>query len=150
MKIAICGAQGVGKTTLVNELAKELGFRVLPEVAREMAKAGHKLDQGVTALLEYEMIKMQTGLEEMLGPWIADRSLIDLLAYCVVLFPEDKSLFSIARGKLKEAKYDLIFYIPPEFTIEDDGVRSTDPHFRDKIDQAIKNVLKGYEHHIIR
>lgn len=151
MKIAIVGSMGVGKTTLAKALGQEIGMRMLPEVARELIRKGYKLDQGITSDLEYEIIKLQAELEKgSWENWIADRCLIDALAYSSVLFPQNIPLIKVAKRELDRAKYDIIIYIPIEFEIENDGVRSTDGKFQREIDGAIKKVLKNHKHFIIK
>jgi len=56
----------------------------------------------------------------------------------------DKAGFEMyAQYLLNE--YDYIFYISPEgVEIEDNGVRTTDPIYRDQIDQTIQQILRIY------
>jgi nicotinamide riboside kinase len=150
MKIAITGAMGVGKTTLVEELGKELGWHIIPEVARIMAKRGYKLDGDITEQTEYDMIMMQKELEQKIGPWIADRCIIDICAYCKILFPQSRVLHKMLEREMKAAEYDIILYIPPEFGIVADGTRSTSAEFQRKVDVELKKILREWEHHVVR
>ncbi|KKT18830.1 MAG: hypothetical protein UW02_C0021G0028, partial [Candidatus Nomurabacteria bacterium GW2011_GWB1_43_7] len=53
MKIAITGAQGVGKTTLARQINKHYpDFKILPEAARLAKEAGYNLDQTATTETE--------------------------------------------------------------------------------------------------
>lgn len=143
MKIAITGSFGTGKTTLANHVAEAKGFTLLPEVARVMAEEGYKLDKEITAEIEHEMFLRQVALECHQGPYISDRCLVDLLAYSAVLFENDFELLWTISRALRDAKYDVIIYLEPEFPIENDGVRSTDGEFQKIIDDRIKSILKG-------
>ena len=133
---------GVGKTTLAKGIAKEKGYQILPEAARVVAKMGHKLDKKITVETEYKILEMQKILESQDAPWIADRCLIDLMAYVVVLFRKEAGLINAVRKALEKAKYDLVIYIAPEFPIKKDGIRTTDTKFQKEIDTRIKIVLK--------
>ena len=69
---------------------------------------------------------------------ICDRSALDGIVYSEYLFGGQKITwyawnYADEIYKKLASKYDLIFYIPPEFEIEDDGVRSVDIKFRDEI-----------------
>ncbi len=143
MKIVIVGAQCVGKTTLVNDLKKHVNLPVLQEVALKMIKEGYKLDQNVTVETEYEILKRQVQLEESQDDYLADRCLIDLLAYVNVLFEyEDELLLSIT-AELMKSNYDLILFIEPEFPMVDNGHRSMDVSFQKEINNEIKKILKN-------
>ena len=49
MKIAIIGAQGVGKTTLAEQINKDYpNFKILPEAARLAKEAGYNINQTAT------------------------------------------------------------------------------------------------------
>lgn len=147
-KIAICGSFSTGKTTLAKQLARKLKYKLLPEVARMMIEDGFRLDLEVTPAIEMLMVEKQEELEQG-DDWVADRCLIDILAYSMVLFQDDKFLNEI-NDRLDQAKYDIIFFIPIEFPIKDDGVRSTDAEFQKKIDRRIREILKGYKCHTLR
>lgn len=151
MKIAITGAQGVGKTTLAKDIAKATGYEVLPEVARQMISEGYKMDRHVTPEIEYQMLDVQKKVEKLGGnSWIADRCIVDILAYSMVLFKNNKRLHATIQSELKKAKYNIIIYIQPEFPIEDDGVRSTDLLFQQEIDQAVRYCLKEFRYYGVK
>ena len=150
-KIAITGAMGVGKTTLATQLTGiSSGIRLMREVARVMAEQGVDLDKKTTIETELQILKYQEDGEAFTPrPFVTDRCLIDLLAYTIVLFPNHTNVHDKIREALNEADYDIIFYIPPEFPIEDDGIRSTDAKFRDEIDRTIKKILRKKPYHEI-
>ena len=141
MKVAITGAMGVGKTTLAEQIGQMQLMRVLPEVARVMEDLGYKLDAEATPELESKIADYQSRLENEYTEWVADRCLVDTLAYTMALFPEENRLQNEINDKLCDAEYDIILYIPPEFPIENDGVRSTDKEFQQTIDRTIRMIL---------
>ena len=149
IKIAITGAMGVGKTTLANQLKESTGHELLPEAARILIAKGHKMDSNVSIATELEMLSLQKELELTPGSWIADRCIIDLLAYTQVLFPNHTNMHDQIKETLVQSEYDVIFYLSPEFPIEDDGVRSTDEKFRGKINREIGKILRHIPHHRI-
>lgn len=149
MRIAITGAQGVGKTTLARQI-KEVypDFEILPEAARLAQEAGHNLDHGATVETELWLIAKQIELESASEKWVADRCGIDLLAYIHHLFSQEKSLIGHAVEMLtpRFKHYDLVLYLPSgEFPIEDDGVRTTDMKFQQAVDQRIRDVLEAHK-----
>ncbi|MCX6751767.1 MAG: ATP-binding protein [Candidatus Nomurabacteria bacterium] len=149
MKIAITGAQGVGKTTLAKQINKDYpDFKILPEAARLAKESGYNLDQTATAETELWLIAKQIELENGEGKWVADRCGIDILAYIHHLFSEESDLIEFATKTLvpKFSNYDLVLYLPSgEFSIEDDGVRTTDIKFQQDIDQRIRDILEKHE-----
>jgi nicotinamide riboside kinase len=149
MKIAITGAQGVGKTTLAQQINKDFpDFKLLPEAARLAKEAGYNLDQTATTETELWLIAKQIELENGEGKWVADRCAIDLLAYIHHLFSEESALIEFATKTLlpRFSNYDLVLYLPSgEFAIEDDGIRMTDIKFQQDIDQKIRNILEKHK-----
>lgn len=149
MKIAIIGAQGVGKTTLARDINKEYpDFKILPEAARLAVEAGYKLDHTATVETEHWLINKQIELESRDDKWVADRCGIDLLAYIEYLFSHESSLIEFATKTLvpRFSNYDLIIYLPSgEFAIEDDDVRTTDVRFQENIDRKIKDILEKHK-----
>ena len=149
MKIAIIGAQGVGKTTLAQQINKDYPlFKILPEAARLAQKAGYKLDHTATVETELWLINKQIELESLEDNWVADRCGIDLLAYIQFLFSQELNLIEFATKTLvpKFSNYDLVIYLPSgEFEIEDDGIRTTDIKFQKDIDDQIKGILEKHK-----
>jgi nicotinamide riboside kinase len=154
MKIAITGAQGVGKTTLAQQINRDYpDFKILPEAARLAVEAGYKLDQTATTETELWLIAKQIELESGEGQWVADRCGIDLLAYIQHLFSKELALIKFATETLvpRFSNYDLVLYLPSgEFAIEDDGVRTTDVEFQQTIDQRVRDVLEMHKIPYIR
>jgi nicotinamide riboside kinase len=146
MKIGLCGTVSVGKTTLVNAL-KELPEFTNYEVATERSK--YLRDQGV-ALNDDSTIKGQLvfaaerSLELMKENIITDRTVYDVSAFTLsaksIEWWVRETFVNILMQLRKE--YDVIIYVSPEgIEIEDNGVRTTNSEYRDKIDNVIKEML---------
>lgn len=78
---------------------------------------------------------------------ICDRSALDGIVYSEYLWLNKKVKWSTVEYSASVyeklmGKYDLIFYIAPEFEIEDDGVRSINKAFRDSIVEIFNNHLE--------
>jgi len=149
MKIAIIGAQGVGKTTLAEQINNEYpDLKILPEAARLAKEAGYTLDETATTETELWLIMKQIELENGEGKWVADRSCIDLLAYIHHLFSQESSLIEFATKTLtpRFSNYDLVLYLPSgEFAIENDGVRIIDTKFQQAVDRRIRDILEKHK-----
>lgn len=149
MKIAITGAQGVGKTTLAQQINRAYpNLKILPEAARLAKEAGYNLDQTATTETELWLITKQIELENTESKWVADRCGIDLLAYIHHLFSKELDLIEYATKTLvpRFSNYDLVLYLPSgQFTIKDDGVRVTDLKFQQAIDRRVKDVLEKHK-----
>ena len=52
--------------------------------------------------------------------------------------------------KMLISRYDYIFYLVPEFDIEDDGVRSTDIDFRNEIVELFEKYIKAIDIPVIK
>ena len=146
MKIGLCGTVSVGKTTLVNAL-KELPEFANYEIATERSK--YLRDQGI-ALNSDSTIKGQLvfaaerSLELMKENIITDRTVYDVSAFTLSAKSIEwwviETFVNILMQLRKE--YDVIIYVSPEgIEIEDNGVRTTNSEYRDKIDNVIKEML---------
>lgn len=148
-RIAIVGSFSTGKTTLAEAAAPKLGLPLLPEVAREVAALGFKLDKDATVETE-TLIFMRQYYNEMTHPsFVGDRSLIDVMAYAgwVLDNQERRKEFAlwdtcldIAQHHLR-SQYTDVFYLPIEFGIVPDGLRPMDPDFQSDIDTRILELL---------
>ena len=148
-RVAIVGSFSTGKTTLAEVAADKLGLPLLPEVAREIAAQGFKLDKDATVETE-TLIFMRQYYNEMVHPeFIGDRSLLDVMAYAgwVLDNQERRKEFAlwdtcldIAQHHLR-SQYTDVFYLPIEFDIVPDGLRPMDPEFQADIDKRIVGLL---------
>ncbi|MDQ4133433.1 MAG: ATP-binding protein [Actinomycetota bacterium] len=152
MKVAFVGSFSTGKTTLANAFAREWGYPLLPEVAREVVALGFPLDQGATAETEALIFLKQWRAEAVHERFVADRSVYDVLAYADWVMEhregnrkEDHLWFEAREIAVLDlrARYDFVFYLPIEFPIVLDGLRPDDTAFQADIDRRIKALLDG-------
>lgn len=148
MRIGITGAQSCGKTTLLTDLLKKKefdGYTVCNEVTRSLAKKGFKInEEGDDAT---QLAIMNVHIDNLKNEnMITDRTALDGYVYTAYL--EYKQQVSsetlIAAHKIFIDiidDYDIIFYVKPEFELEDDGVRSTNPEFRSEIARIFESVI---------
>ena len=154
MKIGVTGSHGTGKTTLSKLLAGKNNWRYLPESPLQAMTKGFPINEETPIETEIwifaKQIEMETFTPES---WVADKCLIDLLAYARYLMPKEKSLLeTLTKIVKRNAVYDVVIYLPTgEFPIEDDGFRSTDPVFQEAIDKEITRIMRemNIEYHKI-
>ena len=151
-RVAVVGSFSTGKTTLAEVAADKLGLPLLPEVAREVAAQGFKLDKDATVETE-TLIFMRQYYNEMVHPqFIGDRSLLDVMAYAgwVLDNQERRKEFALWDTCLDIAQHNLrsqytdVFYLPIEFDIVPDGLRPMDPEFQADIDSRIVDLLETH------
>jgi nicotinamide riboside kinase len=149
MKIGLTGTVSVGKTTLVNAL-KELeefkDYQTATERSKYLSELGIPLNTDST--LPGQFIFMAERASELLQEnIITDRTVYDVCAFTFsaksIDFPHKKTFVEAAVPLVK--MYDVVFYISPEgVEIEDNGIRTTDPEYRMKIDMVIQAMLNEY------
>ncbi len=153
LRIAIVGSFSTGKTTLAEAVAPKLDLPLLPEVARQIAAEGFKLDKDATVETE-TLIFLRQYYNEMINPeFVGDRSLIDALAYAgwVLEHQQRRKEFALWDACLDIAAHTLrsnythVFYLPIEFDIVPDGLRPIDPEFQQDIDRRIVEILRGHD-----
>ena len=151
MKIGISGAQSVGKTTLLSALRSEKVFSdyaVCDEVTRRVRDYGVGINESgsntTQRLIMNEHIANLVLNENML----TDRTALDGLVYSRYL--RDKGNINTETMAYVErvftriiGMYDIIFYIKPEFPIDNDGVRSVSVEFRDAIARGFDVAIES-------
>lgn len=144
MKIIIAGAHGVGKTTLAHKLKEQLGLPLLPDVAVEAFEKGFAISENTPPEVQFWMFARQLELEKMADRFIGDKCLIDYSVYADIIFEDDRVKSLLAEMIKNNIKYDYIFYLPVEFPIEDNGIRSLDPEFQKAVDRRYLEILKDW------
>jgi nicotinamide riboside kinase len=150
MKIGICGAQSVGKTTLLNSLRSEpilKNFVICNEVTRRVRAAGFPINEDGNDKTQHQIILEHFYNLMMYDDMITDRTLIDSYVYTRSLHlggkvsneVVDSSLIAMLRNY---DKYDVLFFIEPEFAIEDDGERSADQKWQAEINSLFVETLR--------
>tara|TARA_R110000803_G_scaffold61103_2_gene120798 strand:- start:880 stop:1410 length:531 start_codon:yes stop_codon:yes gene_type:complete len=158
MKLAFTGAQSTGKTTLLKELKRDPDFSLKydfrDEITRRMQKKGLSINESgndITQLLIMNSHIKNTLIDNV----IMDRCALDGLVYTDWMYRKGKIqqwVIEYADNVFKMLidRYDYIFYLVPEFDIEDDGVRSTDIDFRNEIVILFEQYIKAWNIPVIK
>jgi len=147
MKIGFTGTMSVGKTTLVNALKelpefKDYSFKT--ERSKYLRDLGIPLNTDSTT--KGQIIFLAERCSELYDEnIITDRTLIDVMAFTAlsktIPLTFSYNFNDLCQDLLQE--YDYIFYISPDgVDIEDNGVRTTDPEYRESVDEEIKKIIK--------
>lgn len=147
MRIVFTGAQGTGKTTILNHY-KDLGFNVITEVVRNLSKKGVKINKDGDEKGQTKIFNEYKKLFNESTDFISDRCLVDVVAYTVYLHKQGKITEKFVNKQLKElhkfviANPNIFYcYFPIEFDPADDGVRDVDTEFQKDIDETILSIL---------
>ena len=146
MKIGFCGTMSVGKTTLVNELAK------LPEFKGYISRterSKHLMDLGIPLNMDSTLkgqfvFAAERASELLCDKIITDRTVIDVMAFSALsnsMSGNESFHLNSALGHLID-DYDYLFYVSPVgVKMEDNGIRETDIKYRDEINKKILSIL---------
>jgi thymidylate kinase len=157
MIISFSGCQSSGKTTLL-KACKEIyidKFDFVDEVTRlvrrefnvQINEDGTDLTQ---CLIVNKHIENLMRLRENKGI-ILDRCILDGLCYTGYLYLEGKVsewVFEYTKNVFKKliSQYDIIFYTDPyDVALVDDGERSTDIEFRNKMIETFEQAIISYD-----
>jgi len=156
MRIGLCGAQGVGKTTLARALAKELNLPLIEEQARVAAAElgienprALKNNPELGIQYQWRCLELQMRAEEHTKEFVSDRTTIDNAAYWMkwhahkVESDENLRYYDLCREQVQ--KYDLVVYVPIEFPPADDGFRSINQDYQKEIDLLVYMLTYGLE-----
>lgn len=154
-KVAVIGAHGIGKTTLVTKyylysLDKGINSRVIREVARDCPLGiNDKFNENSAVWIVSEQIKRELDAKSKNIPLvICDRSSIDPIMYAYTKFgnldtPLLSSLLPLATSWL--ATYDRIIWLRPSgIAIKGDGIRDVNESFQKSVDNAFETFMRQY------
>ncbi len=155
-RIAISGSHSTGKSTVINALAQIPSiterFTIKSEVLRDIKKLGININEYGTD--ETQRLVMSKFLEYSTIPnTILDRCALDGLVYTTYLYEKKqvkKSTQRIAESIFENVRYDMYFYIAPEFDIVPDGVRSENFEFRNRVADLFEEYIDAYKLNPIR
>lgn len=158
MKLGISGAQSVGKTTLLNALRSEALFRDIParnEITRRVMSYGLSINENGDNVTQRLIMQEHIVNVFMNENFITDRTALDGVVYSKYLHEtgqiDDKTMLFATDVFVKvQPHYDVQFYIIPEFEIKNDGVRSIDLAFRDRIVELFDFYIDTYKVPVVR
>lgn len=145
MRIAVVGSHSTGKTTLIRALSEILDVPILSEVAREKIAESDKLPHHMTpeerSAFQMGILSEQIRREIRSESFLSDRSVFDAAAYAFDT-PGYEALFEAAKTHASERPYARIFFLPIEFALEGDGIRSEDESYRKKIEDVLAETIE--------
>ena len=158
MKIGISGAQSVGKTTLLNALRSEkcfTGYSIRNEVTRGVKALGISINESGSDISQQLIMKEHIYNLVMFDDMITDRTSLDGLVYTKSLYDQGKVseacyIETINVFKKTIAMYDYLFYIAPEFPIEEDGVRSASKQWQTEIVDIFEDTILEFGVKVVR
>ena len=162
MIISFTGAQSSGKSTLLSKMQNDSDFKdwhFEPEITRSLKeKYGLVINEGGDSFTQCVTINSHVDnyLRNKDKNCVFDRCILDAMVYTTYQYYTKKIDYELCMyaaylcDKLI-GKYDIIFYTDPNIPLVDDGVRSVNVEFREKIislfedyinEMKIKNVVK--------
>lgn len=145
-RIALVGASSTGKSTVFELLKNKFPkYEFINESTRTVASYGFPINEEGTDATQLAISSFH--LEALLQPYnlILDRCYMDLLVYSSFMdkiSPETHNYIEDTWNRIKQ-EYTHYIYFPIEFKSVNDGVRSVNEEWREKIDVEFKNILDG-------
>jgi nicotinamide riboside kinase len=150
MRIGLAGTMSVGKTTLVKAMAELPQFKdyfVATERSKYLRDLGIPLNTDSTLAGQFVFLAERAS-ELLREDVLTDRTIWDVCAFTLgakSINEFDKRSFVEAAMTLRN-NYDLVVYVSPiGVEVEDNGVRTTDLDYRNKIDNVIKLSLEEFK-----
>lgn len=159
MRIAVCGAQNTGKTTLLNDfLVCWPQYKTLNKNYRDIIAENQLTHSSATTQKTQQIIRdwMFENLNSNSKDdnIVYDRCLLDNLIYTLWSYKYNPGSIdgkfvdeTIEMTKESMRKLDIIFYIPADkcnFNIVNDSFRDTNAQYRNQIDLLFKGIISEY------
>jgi GTPase SAR1 family protein len=152
-RIGIIGAQGVGKSTLINALMKEPMFSKYESLTSptRLLKTRFGLDlENANTDLQLATLALQMRMLEF-PDVIVDRTVVDNYAYLLYYTERGKSdlsnnmfKFILMYTSLMTWKIDIFFFLKKEFELIPDGVRVVDTDQQKEIEEKINSLIHQF------
>jgi nicotinamide riboside kinase len=145
-RVALVGASSTGKTTVYQLLKSKLPkYEFINESTRTVASYGFPINELGTS--ETQLAISSFHLEALLRPGniLLDRCYMDLLVYSRFMDKISVETYNYIEATWNRLKHEYTHYIyfPIEFKSVDDGVRSVNEEWREKIDNEFQLLLDG-------
>lgn len=156
MRIVVSGSAGTGKTTLVNRIAEAASLSVIPDFADSVLReSGYKSFKNVEnpevmRQIRLEALYRKVDAESKVKDFVSDKSVVDYFAYWLNVAmheasQEQNGIFLEKTSTHAKKTYDLVI-IPPfgRFNIEDNQIRTTNPHYQFRNQVTIKGLYAEF------
>jgi thymidylate kinase len=156
MKIAISGAHGQGKTTILNSLRHLSVFKdyVFVDSPTRTLQANYLINENGTQDTQVSiMYKHYVNVMTNGNNIILDRCALDGISYSTYFKSKiDAGIFSSLQQMylFLMKQYDIVFYINPELKLTSDGVRSLDVGFFNDVKNTFENLIEENKHNVTR
>lgn len=159
MKVVFTGAQGVGKTTLLDVMEKcftlPLHFNYVRNFTRGLAEQGYEINKLGTDDTQLAIMNLHKHYIDCDQNIIVDRCALDGLVYTTYLHNKGQvnhATLEACRDIFKYCfgKYDVVFYLVPEFPITGDEYRSGDFLYQKEIADIFEKIVEEYQLQVIR
>lgn len=142
MRIAICWAHWVGKSTISKLLSQEYWLPILHDIVVDAHKLWFTINEKTPIETQIWLTGKQVEQEKNHAIFVADKCIFDYHIYAKALNMDNDVIEITRKIALKTYKYDHIFYIKPEFPIVDDWLRSTNIEFQKAVQNTYENFMK--------
>lgn len=161
MKIVFTGAQGVGKTTLLDVMDKCVSFpgketfKFIRNFTRNLAKLGYYINEQGNSDTQLTIMRALRDISNSTENIIMDRCAIDGYVYTLYLYrkgniSEDtmNECRNVFEDIIHNSNYDYIYYIKPEFPVTGDEYRSDNAQYQQDIANIFEEVISAYKEYL--
>ncbi len=161
MIITFTGVQSSGKSTLLDKMKLDKRFRkfnFVPEITRRL-KSQYNLSINEDGDEFTQLAILNSHLHNYLTyrnkNAVLDRCILDGFMYTTYMYytskvPEALTLHASYLFEKIINKYDIIFYTEPDIPLVDDGVRSVNDEFRNRMIELFEEAIKHYKINVVK